>query len=240
MKARNFIFSAFILFSSLFAGLANAVTVSVVPGKSVGLGDSYYWAGIVTLNIDGVEYPAMTTDWNVVLTDNPSEIIGTWETVLVTQSGIESSTTPATRFAPEDYRLAAQLFLYGMLGYYTDDPLWTAGHNEMVWNTFVGSPWDYGDRVYDPQTGITMHDVYLYNYLANGLDPNYDYSGFMMVLQANGTQPNEFLVYTGGPIVPVPPAVWLFGSGLIGLLAAARKQTAGMACGKMKAGCRPA
>ena len=239
MKAQDFIFSACILFSSLFAGLVNAVTVSVVPGKSVGLGDSYYWAGIVTLNIDGVEYPAMASNWYSTLTENPSTITGTWETTLWTQNDIDSGVA-LVGGTSEVYHLAAPLFLYAMLGYYTNDPLWTAGHNEMVWNTLMGSPWDYGDRVYDPQTGITMHDVYQYNYIANGLlDPNYDYSGFMQVLQANGTQINEFLVYTGGPIVPVPPAVWLFGSGLIGLMAAARKQTAGMACGKMKAGCCP-
>ena len=225
MKARNFIFSVFFILSSLFAGLANAVTVSVVPGKSVGLGDSFYWAGVVLLSIDGVEYPAMATDWNIVLTENPSEITGTWETTLWTQSDVDSGVALVGGTA-EAYHLVAPLFLRAMLGYYTDDPLWTAGHNEMVWETIKSaSTWDYGDRVYDPQTGITMHDVYTYNYIANGLlDPNYDYSGFMQVLQANGTQPNEFLVYTGGPIVPVPPAVWLFGSGLIGLVAVARQR----------------
>ncbi|HHJ14255.1 MAG TPA: hypothetical protein ENJ79_07740 [Gammaproteobacteria bacterium] len=227
MKVRSLVVPVLVFLSSLFAGLANAVTVSVVPGKSVGLGDAGYWAGVVTLNIDGMEYPAMVDNFVWAQIQNPSEITEPWNAKLLSQNEIETGTV-SVFYAPERYRIASQLFLYAMLGYYTDDPLWTAGHNEMVWDVLLLTMWEYGDRVYDPQTGITMHDVYLYNYLANGLDPAYDYSGFMHILQQpDGGGVSEFLVYTGGaPIVPVLPAVWLFGSGLIGLIAAARPHAA--------------
>ena len=72
MRIKSLIFIVFVLFSA-FAGGANAVTVSVVPGKSVGLGDSFYWAGLVTLNIDGKEYPAMATDGGAAAFQNPRE-----------------------------------------------------------------------------------------------------------------------------------------------------------------------
>jgi len=217
LKLKYLIFAVMFFFSAT----ASAVTVSVVPGKSVGPGDSYYWAGIVTLNIDGVEYPAMATEFNIGAVNNPSEILGSWDTSLWSQGEIESGIT-TVYFAPEKYRLASQLFLYAMLGYEPADPLWTAGHNEMVWET-VGSAssWEYGDRVYDTATGLTMHDVYN-SYLADGLDPNFDYSGFMKVLSPDGYQQQEFLVYTSA--VPVPPAIWLFGSGLVGLVGVARRR----------------
>ena len=225
MKTKNFIFSIVFLLSSLFAGPANAVTVSVVPGKSVGLGDSFYWAGLVTLNIDGKEYPAMATSYGSALTQNPSEITGSWDTILYSKSEIESGTA-SVYWTPDKYSMASQLFLYAMLGYNPADPLWTAGHNEMMWDT-MSSPgvWEYGNRVYDIETGLTMYDVYNLTYLADGLDPNFDYSGFMSVLApygTEGTQLNEFLVYT--PAVPIPPAMWLFGSGLLGLMAVARRK----------------
>lgn len=222
MNTLKFLKLKYLIFAVIFffASTANAVTVSVVPGKSVGLGDSYYWSGIVTLNIDGVEYPAMATEFNIGAVNNPSEITGSWDTALWSQGDIESGTS-TVYFAPEKYRLASQLFLYAMLGYEPADPLWTAGHNEMVWNTFAGSPWEYGDRVYDTATGLTMHDVYN-SYLADGLDPNFDYSGFMKVLSRDGYQQQEFLVYTSA--VPVPPAIWLFGSGLVGLVGVARRR----------------
>ena len=156
----------------------------------------------------------------------PSEITGSWDTILYSQSDIESGTA-SVYWTPDQYSMASQLFLYAMLGYDPADPLWTAGHNEMVWKTVSGfDTWEYGSRVYDVETGLTMYDVYTLTYLADGLDPNFDYSGFMQILAygTDGTH-NEFLVYT--PAVPIPPAMWLFGSGLLGLAGvAARKRAA--------------
>lgn len=76
--------------------------------------------------------------------------------------------------------------------------------------------------VYDPESGITLMDVY--NSTLPTLDPNYDYSSFMKVLSVGlpaGVSP--MLVFAP---VPVPPAVWLLGSGLIGLVMIARKRVA--------------
>lgn len=221
MRIKSLIFIVFVLFSA-FAGPANAVTVSVVPGKSIGLSDSYYWAGIVTLNIDGKEYPAMAAEFM----DDPDTITDSWNTTLWSQSDIESGTATAL-YTPDQYSMASQLFFYAMLGYDPADPLWTAGHNEMVWDVITNpGAWEYGDRVYDAETGLTMHDVYTLTYLAEGLNPDYNYSSFMGVLNYvdDGTRRfPEFLVYTV-PAVPIPPAVWLFGSGLFGLAAVTRRR----------------
>ncbi len=220
---KSFVFSVCLMLSALFTGAANAVTVSVVPGKSVGLDDVGYYAGLVTLNIDGVEYPAMATNWDLTLSQNPSAIPNSWETTLYTQSDIEAETA-SVYYTPEKYRIAAQLFLYSLLGYDPADPLWTAGHNEMVWDTMSGpGVWEYGDRVYDNDSGVTMHDVYTYTYLPD-IDPNFDYSEFMQIVGYDGDQVHEFLIYTDISAIPVPSAVWLFGSGLVSLLTAARKK----------------
>ena len=40
----------------------------------------------------------------------------------------------------------------------------------------------------------------------------------------NGTTNDDFPVSSGGPAVPVPAAVWLFGSGLVGLVGVARRR----------------
>jgi len=222
---KSLILSVLVLFSA-FAGSANAVTVSVVPGKSVVLCDEItyggYCAGLVTLNIDGKEYPAMTTDFLSTLAQDPSTISGSWDTTLYTRAEIIAGGI-IVYYSPEDYNTVAQVFAYALLGYNPPDPLWAAGHNEMVWDIMISTnTWQYGDRVYDTDTGITVHDMYTYDYLAPGLDPKFDYSGFMEVLTSGGGQRHEFLVYTSS--VPVPPAVWLFGSGFIGLVGVARRR----------------
>lgn len=214
----------YLFFAVLFtlAGVASAATVSVVPGKSVGLDDAGYFAGIVTLDIDGVEYQAMTTDWDYDITDNPGwETDYTqWEAVLYSRDDILGGAN--VLHTSEEYGMASQFFLDGMLGYYPADPLWTASYNEMVWDVVSGiSLWQYANREYpEVGSGITLHDAYNTNVIS-GLDPNYDYSGFIKVLQTPIASQREFLVFSA---VPIPSAVWLFGSGLLGLVGVARRK----------------
>ena len=131
--------------------------------------------------------------------------------------------------------MAAPFFLDGLLGYNPADPLWTASFNEMVWEIIDpgaasdGSLWwaEYANRVYDEASGLTLSDVFD-SAVAAGLDPNYDYSEFMFILDSDQA-PNMLVFGSAISSVPVPAAVWLFGSGLIGLVGvAARKKNLSM------------
>jgi hypothetical protein len=213
---------AVLVFFSAFAGSANAVTVRVVESGTVGLTDSWYFAGIVTLDIDGVKYQAMMTDLYYNLFTRPgwqTDYTFTWETDLYTYSDIEGGAT--TMFTPEGYSNASWFLLNGMLGYNPADPLWTASFNEMAWDILDKTAlWDYSDRGYpDPDSLDTLHDVYDMA-VATELDPTANYSDYMFILEGGLNGGPNILVFSSA--VPVPPALWLFGSGLIGLVTIAR------------------
>ncbi len=237
-----------LLFSiTLLSGVSvEAVTVSLT-GNWVGTEggtyiDSYgdeqsYWAGIVELDIDGNQYMAMSMfpEWS------PTDFMGiSGEANLYTRDDILAGGTntvgefindlTGTTDGTEGYARASQFFLDGLLGYVSSDPLWAASFNEMVWQTVIAVPldgtenedyFDNANTIYDVDSGVTLRDVYEYD-IANGLDPNYDYSGFMRVLEWNELG-NEFLVFTSP--VPVPAALWFFLSGVFGFLAGAMKKT---------------
>ena len=233
MKNRFLSFPVLVLFSTLFSCAANAVTVSLVPDKLVGLDDAGWFAGLVTLNIDGEEYLAMDLNafFGSIYTPAPSYYDSMWEATLYTRDDIVAGSFDTYAITSEQYAMASQFFLYGLLGYDPADPLWTAGHNEMIWYTLYSDDeywlarwkWEYASRMYDTETGLTMLDVYTLTYLPS-LDPNFDYSRFVQVLHGGPLGDELFLVYTSS-VVPVPPAIWLFGSGFIGLVAVARKRT---------------
>lgn len=211
------------------SSLASAASVSILPGE-VGMSGPW-WAGVVRIKVGDQEMLAMYDD--IRSTDPRSQPLPqSWQATLYTQAEIESGAP--VNFAPENYRKAAQFFLQGLLGVNPPDNLWTAGFNEMVWNTAIEGTlvyplWGWANEVYDEESGTTLHDVY--NSQVGGLDPNYNYQASVGVLglafdPSTGFQrPDiEMLVLLNGTTIstPVPPAVWLFGSGLLGLVAVAR------------------
>lgn len=213
-----------VLFFAATATAASVVTVSVVPGQGVGLADpGYIWAGIVRINIDGKEYWA-TSDFI-----STSIYVPTWyndptprEMNLYTRADILSGALVAFSSAPSQYNIASQFFIHGMLGINPQDNLWGAGFNEMVWKTmWSNTPWHYADMVYDQQTQVKLTDAY--NALLPTLDPNYDFGPTVRVLFDPLNPDRELLVYMA---TPIPPAVWLFGFGLLGLVAVARRKAA--------------
>lgn len=226
MNTIKSILMVLVLFFSVFAGSANAVTVSIVPNKSLGLDYAGYPAGIGVANIDGEEYWVMLTNYNYAAS-NPEWFLDSTpqEATLLTQDDILAGAN--TLFPAESYSKAAPLFLDGLLGYSTIDMLWVSSYNEMVWDV-MSSPgvWQYSNTEYpNPGSGITLYDVY--STQKSGLDPNYDYRGIMKILKYNSLE-IELLVF--GPIpattptIPIPPTVWLFFSGLIGLVSIARRR----------------
>ncbi len=225
MNTLKFLKLKYLIFAVMFffASTASAVTVRVVEGGTVGLTTGYF-AGIVTLDIDGVQYPAMSIDWYYGANANPGWQIdyAPWEGVLYTQDDILAGA--GVIFAPEKYSLASKFFLDGLLGYVTSDALWAASYNEMVWNTLDGiGLWNYSNEEYpEAGSGITLYDVYL-SEIAGGLDPKVSYD-FMGILQTPIWSTREFAILKEVPSIPIPPAMWLFGSGLLGLVGIARRK----------------
>jgi hypothetical protein len=221
---KSLIMAVFVFFSAMFAfaNTANAVTVRVVESGTVGLTDAGYFAGIVTLDIDGVQYHAMMTDVFYSVLTNPgwqTDYTFTWETNLYTYSDIVGGAI--TMYTPEGYSNASWFLLNGMLGYDPADPLWTASFNEMGWDILSGvGAWDYSSRGYpDPDSVDTLLDVYDMA-VATELDPTANYSDYMFILEGGLNGGPNMLVFSSA--VPIPSALWLFGSGLIGLVTIAR------------------
>ncbi len=215
---------ALVILFSAYAETANAVTVQIVEGGTVGLTDAGYFSGVVTVDIDGVRYSAMMVDWFSSITDFSGwETDYTpWEGVLYTQDEI---TDTNVLYSPERYSMISGVLPNCMLGINPADPLWTASCGEMLWNAATDSIlWEYANREYpEAGSGITLHDVYLTE-IAPFLDPNAVYD-FMWVLQTPIPSMKEFVVFREEiSSVPVPAAVWLFGSGLLGLMMIARKK----------------
>jgi len=222
----------------LSVGTAGAVTVSMT-GNGVGAEGTYtyngneytYWAGIVEINIDGSSYLAMPAlPFLSSVTDDPT--LGMADMNFYTRDdilagGIDIDLGWGSPIVPEAYARASRFFLDGLLGYQPADPLWAASFNEMIWQTMpndvlsggAGDYFDNANTVYDAASGVRLRDVYN-TMLSEGLDPNYDYSGFMGVLSIGFI--NDLFVFTSP--VPVPPALWLFSSGLIGFVAVAKRK----------------
>ena len=203
--------------TAVTASAATVVTLSPVIGEEVGK-NTTYWAGILVYDINGTEMLLMNAGpWGSLQFGYPQ----CNDCVLYSRSDIINGTAPGTYAADEQYGRAAQLFSRGLLGYNPPDPLWAASFNEMVWDTLWGdnTMWDNANQIADSQTGATYKDIY--NSLIPQLVSGYDYSGFMQVIASPSDQA-LFLVYSGAILTPIPPAIWLFGSGILGLIGIAR------------------
>lgn len=83
----------------------------------------------------------------------------------------------------------------------------------------VGSAWTF-DGVASSSELQAVIDPYL------TVDPSWEYAEYFKVQQESTLNPGEWVGITRNYLnpVPVPPAVWLFGSGLIGLIGIARRK----------------
>jgi len=219
--------SFFVALMIAFVGNASAVTVtaSIVPGKSVGMCNLGYCAGIVTLDINGIEYPAMLADWDYGTTDltwytDSTPFVGDLYTYDEVRAGANLPLSPA------QYSLVAPILLDGVtFGYALNDPLYSAGSVERIWSEISGIGfWGYANGEY-AGSGLTLLDIFNANPLTQ--DPNFDYSLFMAHLLDPNDISRNFTVFTSAipmPSVPIPPSVWLFGTGLLGIVGIARRK----------------
>jgi len=193
------------------------------------------------IEIDGTRYlamPAASLD-NVFGPGWDGRSSFEWGTNLYTRDDILAGGTNTlgqwyydnglTSSPDEIYSKVSQFFLNGLLGYDPADPLWAASFSEMIAQTTFYVPLNMGERedyfdnantIYDAASGTRLRDVYN-TMISEGLDPNYDYSSFMGIL-SDGFPPAELLIFTSP--VPVPPTLWLFGSGLVGFVAVAKRK----------------
>lgn len=217
---RMFIVALCALFFSVSASAATVVTVSTVPAESVGLDSAGYWAGVIRLDIDGRPYLGMQIWWRDTYTPAWYTSPATWQSNLYTQDDIINGAP--VLYGANLYSEAAPFFVTGLLGINPQDPGWTASFNEMAMNTLSGNTpalWSY-------TFGQGLMGVY--NNMIQNSDPNLNYRQAMLILNASSQglvtqRSGEFLVYPMA--TPVPPAIWLFGSGLLGLVAVARART---------------
>jgi len=217
----------FALCALMFSVSASAATVSIVQGQSVGKNDFGYFAGIIKILVDGKEMLAMN-DFIGHSTNSPEWYTNTetWNANFYTYDDVIGGAE--VLFSPEHYSEVAPIFLAAMLGYNPPDDLYAAAGNEWVWDVMLnGLVFDYGwmrysNMEYSPNTQL----ITVYQSMLPNINPNYNYSDFMGILINPLDGDSELLVFSGTLTTPVPPAVWLFGSGLLGLVMVARGKSA--------------
>jgi len=208
----------YLLLFSVVTSAATVVTLSPVIGEEVG-NNTTYWSGIYVYKVNGREMILTSTGPYA-----PTTIMypGCNDCVMYSRQEILNGTAPGTYADDNRYGYAAQIFTVMILGYNPPDPLWVASGDEVMWDVLWGNNtlWDSANQIADPNIGVTYKDVYNTFF---PLTQDYDYSSFMSVIASPTDQIAPFLVYGGDTLtIPLPPAVWLFGSGILGLIGVAQ------------------
>lgn len=157
--------------------------------------------GLYTLNIAGQEVLGMCDDFNTHV-----HIGQTWTADVYTYADVQSG---SGKFAS----LTNALVRYSEVGWLYGQMSTSASHNaniqEAVWKVMGASP------------PMSTNGNSWYALATSGAHDAFDWSGTMKVVTSNPfSAAQEYLI----PGVPIPPAVWLFGSGLVGLVGVARRR----------------
>ncbi|MHB8652232.1 MAG: hypothetical protein ACYC8S_03830 [Minisyncoccota bacterium] len=179
----------------LFVGasaLASTVTLVNVNGSVVRNG---VWEGFYTLTVNGNSVQGMCDDLNTHV-----DIGDTWTATVYNYSDVSGG---AGKFAS----LSNAVTRYSQVGWLfsqaSADPNHNADLQEAVWKIMGASP------------TMSSNANSLYSSAIGGSHDTYDWSGVMKVVTPNPfTVSQEYLIPAA---VPVPPAVGLFLSGLMGI-----------------------
>ena len=192
-------FGAMMALCCLFASVqAFAVTVTLVDTAG-SVTRSGVREGLYTLSIAGQEVLGMCDDFSTHV-----HLGQTWTADVYTYADVQSG---AGKFAG----LANALTRYSQVGWLYGQVSGNASHNadiqEAVWKVMGASP------------PMSTNGNSWYSLATSGTHDAFNWSGTMKVVTSNPlSAAQEFLI----PAVPVPHAVWLFGSGLVGLVGVAR------------------
>ena len=196
---RNILFGVVIVLAST---AANAASVTLVDVANSQVRDGAY-AGFYTLKIDGNNLLAMCDD-----VSTNSFISETWAGNLNTLGTINGG---AGKFYPNTvgYHQIGYLFSLAPNVDYSHQ----ASIDEAIWKIMTPSA----------PFSLTGDALTYYNTATSGVYDTFDYSSYMLVVTPDPhSASQEFLVTPSA--VPIPAAIWFFGSGLLALAGMVRRK----------------
>lgn len=199
---KNRFFAALAALSLLVVTMAEAGTVDVTL---VDTGNAQFrngsLAGLYNFLIDGKSVEAMCDDLLTGVSVGQS-----WQANLYSYADVQGGA--ATKFSgPTQYSQAG--WLVSLLG--SASPTAQADINEAVWKIFTPG--------YTPSTASALD---LYNVATNGTRNGFNWSNWMFVLTPSPSSAGQEQLVVSA--VPIPAAIWLFGSALLGTVAFRRNK----------------
>lgn len=208
MKKIKILFFAILsfIFTSMTAGAAIAATALNV--ELIGIGDSQArygaYSGLYELEINS-SYAILAMCDDRLTSVSLGDV---WEATEFTYAEIQAGAP--VKFASLGIEKYSQSgYLFNLLGgaSFSDQ----ADINLAVWE--IMSP---------GSTALTSVATGFYDTATSGVYDNFDFSGIMKVLTPNPLDASqEYLISA----VPIPASIWLFGSGLLGVVGVARRRT---------------
>lgn len=208
MKKTKRLFFTCLISMLLATGIANAaVAATAASVELTGIGDSQVrdgaYAGFYELKVDGLDILAMCDDR---LTE--VSIGDTWMANSFTFADIQAGAP--VKFASSGVEKYSQVgYLFNILKDSSASD--QADFNLAIWEIMTPG-----------STTLNSTALAYYNDATSGAYDNFNFGGIMGVLTPDPVNASQEYLFKISA-VPIPAAVWLFGSGLLGLVGVARR-----------------